>query len=403
MAIYNYKGLDRTGKDVKGSINSESLNQAKAKIKSMGVMLVDIKEQKAKGKGTSAFSFGENVSVEDLSLMTRQLATLTKAKIQIVEGLSALIDQTENEKLRVILAEVRGKVNEGTSLADALSDYPKVFDNVFVNMVDAGEQSGNLELVLLKLADFTEAQNKLKNQIKSAVTYPVIMVVLGFIMFGIIFTVVIPKITKIFQSTKKELPWMTKVCIWISDAFVNYWWAMIIGAFLGVTLFRRYIATKKGQAWWHSLLLKLPIIGELSTMINVSRFCSTLATLMNSGVPILTAMSIVKNLIANVHMADVVEDARVQIKEGGSMAQPLKESGLYPTMVTHMISLGEKSGELEEMLLIVSENYEDQVNNKLNGLTSVLEPIMMVGMGLAVGFVVFAVVIPMMELNSFNR
>ncbi|CAM9979817.1 unnamed protein product, partial [Chrysoparadoxa australica] len=249
MAIYNYKGLDRTGKDVKGSINSESLNQAKAKIKSMGVMLVDIKEQKAKGKGTSAFSFGENVSVEDLSLMTRQLATLTKAKIQIVEGLSALIDQTENEKLRVILAEVRGKVNEGTSLADALSDYPKVFDNVFVNMVDAGEQSGNLELVLLKLADFTEAQNKLKNQIKSAVTYPVIMVVLGFIMFGIIFTVVIPKITKIFQSTKKELPWMTKVCIWISDAFVNYWWAMIIGAFLGVTLFRRYIATKKGQAW----------------------------------------------------------------------------------------------------------------------------------------------------------
>jgi len=402
MAIFVYKGLDKTGKDVKGNINSEGLNQAKAKVKAMGIMLLDIKEQKSKSKG-GQLSFGDIVSVQDLSLMTRQLSTLTKAKIQIVESLGALMDQTENEKLRIILSEVRGKVNEGTSLADALADYPKVFDNVFVNMVSAGEQSGNLELVLLRLADFTEAQNKLKNQIKSAITYPVIMVVLGCVMFGIIFTVVIPKITKIFESTKKELPWMTKVCIFISDTFLNYWWAILIGGFTSAVLFKKYIASPKGRAWWDSFILKSPIVGELSTMINVSRFCSTLSTLMNSGVPILTAMTIVKNIIANVHMAHAVEEARLQVKEGASMAQALKDSGHYPTMVTHMITLGEKSGELEEMLQIVSENYEDQVNNKLSGLTSVLEPIMMVGMGLAVGFVVFAVVIPLMELNSFNR
>ena len=402
MAIFVYKGLDKTGKDVKGNINSEGLNQAKAKVKAMGIMLLDIKEQKSKSKG-GQLSFGDIVSVQDLSLMTRQLSTLTKAKIQIVESLGALMDQTENEKLRIILSEVRGKVNEGTSLADALADYPKVFDNVFVNMVSAGEQSGNLELVLLRLADFTEAQNKLKNQIKSAITYPVIMVVLGCVMFGIIFTVVIPKITKIFESTKKELPWMTKVCIFISDTFLNYWWAILFGGFTSAVLFKKYIASPKGRAWWDSFILKSPIVGELSTMINVSRFCSTLSTLMNSGVPILTAMTIVKNIIANVHMAHAVEEARLQVKEGASMAQALKDSGHYPTMVTHMITLGEKSGELEEMLQIVSENYEDQVNNKLSGLTSVLEPIMMVGMGLAVGFVVFAVVIPLMELNSFNR
>lgn len=402
MAIFVYKGLDKTGKDVKGNINSEGLNQAKAKVKAMGIMLLDIKEQKSKSKG-GQLSFGDIVSVQDLSLMTRQLSTLTKAKIQIVESLGALMDQTENEKLRIILSEVRGKVNEGTSLADALADYPKVFDNVFVNMVSAGEQSGNLELVLLRLADFTEAQNKLKNQIKSAITYPVIMVVLGCVMFGIIFTVVIPKITKIFESTKKELPWMTKVCIFISDTFLNYWWAILVGGFTSAILFKKYIASPKGRAWWDSFILKSPIVGELSTMINVSRFCSTLSTLMNSGVPILTAMTIVKNIIANVHMAHAVEEARLQVKEGASMAQALKDSGHYPTMVTHMITLGEKSGELEEMLQIVSENYEDQVNNKLSGLTSVLEPIMMVGMGLAVGFVVFAVVIPLMELNSFNR
>ncbi len=404
MAIFVYKGLDRTGKEVKSSLNSEGMNQAKTKLRSMGIMLIDIKEQKsAANKSKGSFSFGNNVSIEELALLTRQLATLTKAKIQIVESLNALMDQTESEKLKVILSEIRGKVNEGVSLAQAFSDYPKVFDNVYVNMVDAGEQSGNLEVVLLRLADFTESQMKLKNRIKGAITYPVIMVIIGFLMFGIIFTVVIPKITKIFTSTGKSIPWMTQLCIDISDLFINYWWLMIIGSIFGYFAFNKYIHTKRGESWWHSILLKLPIIGELSTMINVSRFCSTLATLLDSGVPILTAMQIVKNLVANVHMARAVDEARVQIKEGGSMSVPLKNSGLYPTMVTHMINLGEKSGELEPMLQIVSENYEDQVNNKLNGLTSVLEPIMMVGMGLAVGFVVFAVVVPMMELNSFSR
>jgi general secretion pathway protein F len=404
MAIYEYKGLDRTGKEVKASVNSEGINQAKTKIKSMGIMLIDIKEKKSgASKDKSSFSFGGAIKVEELALFTRQLATLAKAKIQIVEALSALMDQTDHPKLKVILSEIRGKVNEGTSLAKAFGDYPKVFDNVYVNMVEAGEQSGNLEIVLLRLADFTEAQTKLKNQIKGAITYPVIMVVIGFIMFGIIFTVVIPKITKIFQTMDKALPWTTQLCIWISDFLLNYWYAVIIGLFASYYFFIRYINTPKGKSWWHKVLLRLPIVGELTTMINVSRFCSTLATLMGSGVPILTAMSIVKNIIANVHMAKAVDEAKVLIKEGGSMATPLKASGYYPTMVTHMITLGEKSGELEPMLKIVSDNYEDQVNNKLSGLTSVLEPIMMVGMGLAVGFIVFSVVIPMMELNSFNR
>jgi len=404
MAIYEYKGLDRTGKEVKASVNSEGINQAKSKIKTMGIMLIDIKEKKSgASKDKGSFSFGGSIKVEELALFTRQLATLAKAKIQIVEALSALMDQTDHPKLKVILSEIRGKVNEGTSLAKAFGDYPKVFDNVYVNMVEAGEQSGNLEIVLLRLADFTESQTKLKNQIKGAITYPVIMVIIGMLMFGIIFTVVIPKITKIFETMDKALPWSTQLCIWISDFLLNYWYMVIIGMFASYYFFMRYINSPKGEQWWHKVLLRLPIIGEITTMINVSRFCSTLATLMSSGVPILTAMTIVKNVIANVHMARAVDEAKVLIKEGGSMATPLKASGYYPTMVTHMITLGEKSGELEPMLKIVSDNYEDQVNNKLSGLTSVLEPIMMVGMGLAVGFIVFSVVIPMMELNSFNR
>ncbi len=404
MAIYTYKGIDKTGKELKANINSESINMAKQKLRAQGIMLLEIKENKTDkaGQQKGSISFGASVNIEDLSLMTRQLATLVRAKIQIVDALAALMDQTENAKLRLILSEVRQKVNEGISLAKAFSDYPKVFNNVYVNMVEAGEQSGNLEIVLLRLADFTQAQTQLKNKIKGAVTYPVIMALVGMIMFGIIFTVVIPKITKIFVSMKKDIPLPTQICIWISYVIQNYWYLIIGGAIGAFLIFYKWIHTPKGEAKWHAFLLKVPIIGPLVMMINVSRFCSTLGTLLNSGVPILTSLKIVKNLIANVHMQRAVEEARTFVQEGASMAVPLKNSGLFPPMVIHMITLGEKAGEMEDMLKIVSENYEDQVNTKLTGLTSVIEPIMMVVMGGLVGFVVFAVVVPMMELNSVN-
>lgn len=406
MAIYHYKGLDKTGKEIKATVNSETIAQAKAKIRSTGVMLIDIKEQKSDGqKKTSSFSigsFGGNVNTEDLSLMTRQLATLIKAKIQIVESFSALVDQTENPRLKVVLSEIKQKVNEGSSLAKALSDYPKIFNNVYVNMVEAGESSGTLEVVLIRLADFTEAQVKLKNKLKGAMTYPLIMVVVGSVMMGIIFIFVIPKITKIFVSMKRELPLQTKLCIWISEFLQNYWWAVIIGAFVFYGMMKKYLASPNGKSLWDKIVLKLPIAGPLVTMVNVSRFCSTLATLLNSNVNILTSMKIVRNLISNVHMQKAVEESRIQIQEGASMCGPLVRSGLFPSMVTHMIRLGEKSGEMEEMLVIVAENYEDQVDAKLSGLTSILEPIMMVGMGLAVAFIVFSVVVPMMELNTIR-
>jgi general secretion pathway protein F len=201
---------------------------------------------------------------------------------------------------------------------------------------------------------------------------------------------------------KMELPLPTKISIGISNFMVNYWYLLfggIIATFFG---FRKYISTKSGEKVWHIALLKAPIVGGLTKMINVARFCSTLATLMNSGVPILTAMAIVKNLIPNVHMKEAVDNARVAISEGKNMAIPLAQSGHFPTMVTHMITLGEKSGELENMLQIVSENYEDQVDAKIGGLTSLLEPIMIVGLGIAVTFIVFSVIMPMMKLNQMR-
>lgn len=406
MPIYSYTGLDRSGKEVKSSVNTDSIVSAKQKIRAMGVMLTDIREQRAPSAGGGGFSlakFQGRVSVDDLALMTRQFATLVRAKIPVVEALAALTEQVDNETLRVVIAEVRQKVTAGASLADALSEHPKIFSNVYSNMVGAGEASGTLEIVLLRLADFTEAQMKLKSKIRGAMTYPTLMAAFGFIMMNVIFIFVIPKIAKIFTSQKRELPLQTKICIAISDFMQNYWWLVIMSMIGGWLLFQRYINTPKGQLWWHNVVLKLPIVGILVKMINVSRFCSTLATLLNSGVPILTALTIVKNLIANVHMKDAIEKARMSVSEGASLTGPLIASGHFPPLVTHMIRLGEKSGELEPMLKIVSENYEDQVESRIGGLTSVLEPIMMVGLGLAVGFIVFSVIVPMMSLNSMKR
>lgn len=403
MPIYQYRGMDRTGKEIKNTINVESIAAAKQRVKSMGIMLIDIKEQRAQGtSGGGGFRLGGSVPVDDLAMMTRQLATLIKAKIQIVEALAALVDQVENANLRLVLSDLRQKVNEGASLAKALQDHPKVFNSVYVNMVEAGEASGTLEIVLLRLADFTEAQVKLKNKIKGAMTYPIIMAVFGFTMMNVIFIFVIPKIAKIFISMKKELPLITKICIMISNFLVNYWWLVIVAIVATVWGTLKYVQTPKGENQWHALQLRLPILGILVKMINVSRFCSTLGTLMNSGVPILTALTIVKNLIPNVHMKEAVEKSRQSVSEGASLAQPLIQSGYFPPLVTHMIKLGEKSGELEPMLKIISENYEDQVQSRINGLTSVLEPIMMIGLGISIGFIVFAVVIPMMNMNSLR-
>jgi general secretion pathway protein F len=404
MPIYAYKGLDRAGKEIKNTINMENIVAAKQRIKSMGVMLIDIREQKAQGTsgGAALLRVGGSVPVDDLAMMTRQLSTLIKAKIQIVEALSALTDQVENPNLRLILSDLRQKVNEGASLAKALQDHPKVFNSIYANMVEAGEASGTLEIVLLRLADFTESQVKLKNKIKGAMTYPVIMAVFGFVMMNVIFIFVIPKIAKIFISMKKELPLITEICIAISNFLVGYWWLVIIGIVVSLYSILKYVETPHGMSRWHALQLKLPVLGVLVKMINVSRFCSTLGTLMNSGVPILTALNIVKNLIPNVHMKDAVEKARQSVSEGASLAQPLIQSGHFPPLVTHMIKLGEKSGELEPMLKIISENYEDQVQSKISGLTSVLEPIMMICLGVAIGFIVFAVVIPMMNMNSLR-
>ena len=400
MPIYEYKGLDKTGKEIKKTITAETVIFAKQKAKASGIMLLSISEKKSKESKGLSVSFGKKIKIEDLSLMTRQLATLVRAKIQIVEALAALQDQVDNDQLKVIMSELKQDVNEGASLAKALAKHPKVFSNVYINMVQAGEESGNLEVVLLRLADFTEAQVKLMGKIKGAMMYPIIMMIVGSLLVSGIFIFVIPKLAKTFVSMKMELPLPTKICIAISEFMQAYWWSIPLMFFSFFYLFNKWKSSQSGEKKWHKFTIAAPIFGSIVKMINISRFCSTLATLLNSGVPILTSLKIVKNLVANVHIKQAIDEASNTVKEGGSMAATLKSSGYFPSMVTHMIHLGEASGELEEMLSIVSENYEDQVDTKISGLTTTLEPIMIIVMGITVFFIVLSVILPMMKLNQ---
>ncbi len=404
MPIFDYKALSPDGKNRKGVVEAESSKAARVKLKKQNLIVTEIVEKTAAkpSSGSSLPFMSGKVGVKETSLMTRQLASLVKARIPLVECLTALVDQTENEKLKVVLEKVRQDVNEGSSLAKATGLHPKVFDSIFVNMIEAGESSGTLDLVLMRLADLKEAQMRLRSKVISGMTYPALMMGVSSFLMLAIFTFVIPKITKIFESMNKPMPAMTKFMIAVSDLIVN-WWFIIGGvAFFGFMIFRRYINSPIGRPKWDAFLLTIPVLGPLVRMVAVTRFSNTMATLLASGVPILTCMNIAKNLVGSVPIAKAISNARENITEGQSIAEPLRRSGEFPPMMIHMISIGEKTGELPNMLQNVAETYEDQVNTRIEGMTSLLEPVMIVGMGGAIGFIVLSVFMPLMEMTNIS-
>lgn len=402
--IFDYKAFSSDGKAQKGIVEAEHAKAARQKLKKQGLMVTEVIEKSAAKPGSSGGVpfLGGRVSVKDTAMMTRQLASLIKANIPLVEALNALVEQIEHDVLKVVLEKVRQDVNEGSSLAKALGAHPKVFDTIFVNMVEAGESSGTLGLVLLRLADLKEAQMRLRNKVVSGMTYPVLMMVVAAVLMIAIFTFVIPKLTKVFESMNKPIPPMTKVLMWVSG-FVTDWWYLIGAAFLiGVVSFLNYIKSSGGRPKWDAFKLKAPVFGPLVRMIAMTRFASTMGTLLGSGVPILTAMAIARNLVDNIPIADAISKARENITEGQSIADPLKRSGEFPPMVIHMISIGEKTGELPDMLRNISENYEEQVTARIEGMTALIEPAMIIGMGLVVGFIVMAVFVPLLDISNIK-
>ena len=296
---------------------------------------------------------------------------------------------------------MRQNVSEGTSLADAMEKHVDVFGPIFPNMIRAGEASGTLDQVLLRLAEFTENSVKLKQKIQGAMMYPIIMVVMGGLIMTAMFVFVIPQITGIFEDSGQTLPFLTRMVISTSDLMRDYWWAFIILIGLVIWGFKSWKTTKNGSYRWDQYKLKFPIFGPLVLMVGVARFTRTLSTLLKSGVPLLTALNITKNVLGNQVLVEIIDEARLAVKEGSSLADPLKRSGRFPPIVIHMIAIGERSGAMEEMLNVVSDAYETQVESKIEGLTSLLEPLMIVGMGIAIAIIVFAVLMPILEMNQF--
>jgi len=408
MTVYAYKGLDSRGKAVAGVRDADSPRTVRGLLRKEGIFVTQVAEERARaaigGKGLSREvdlkRMLDRVRPQDVAILTRQLSTLLRAGIPLAESLSALTEQATSDKLRSALAEVRTKVNEGSSLADALAVHGKIFPPLYVNMVRAGEAAGNLDEILLRLADFQDGQVKLRGKVQGAMVYPIVMAVVGLIITGMLMVVVVPKITEIFKDMGKALPWNTQLLIWVSNITGNYWWLLILLLGGGICGFRRWKRSPRGKARWDRLLLKLWVVGPLVRMIAVARFARILGTLLRGGVPLLSALDIVKNLLGNEVLIKVVEDARVAIREGESIAAPLAKSGHFPPVVTRMIAVGERSGQLEGMLENVAVAYEGEVEMKINRLMTLMEPLMIMLMGGTVGFIVFSIMMPILEMNE---
>jgi general secretion pathway protein F len=406
MPIFEYRGLTKDGKNTKGVVDADNLRGARAKLKKDGIFVVDLKDKKKASDSSAKKKRGGNatkVGVKDLSLMTRQLATLIKANIPLVDALAAVSEQVENVTLREAMADCKNMINEGSNFHRALSKYPNIFNNIYISMCEAGEMSGTLDTILIRLAEFTEAQNELRSKVKGALTYPVIMLVVTMALLSFLFIFVIPKMVAVFESFPSlQLPWYTEAIIAFSGIMVNYWWA--IAAILGASyaIFTNWKKTPAGKKRWDGISLKLPLFGEINRMVAVARFTRTLATLLTGGVPMLNAMQIVRNVVDNDILAAAIDDARGNISEGESIAGPLKKSGQFPPIVIHMVNIGEKTGELENMLVQVSDAYDFQVKNKLESLTGLMGPVVLILMGFAIGVIVFSVMIPMFELTNVS-
>ncbi len=404
MPVFAYKALDQSGKNVEGLKEADSPRSLRAVLRRDGLFLTEVTGEKSKKAASPEVSVrrwvGGRVKADDVAVATRQLAVLVNAGIPLVDALTALVEQVDHERLKRVLSAVKQRVNEGATLADALAQHPKAFNNLYVNMIRAGETSGALDVVLFRLADFTESQARLRAKIVGTLTYPAAMMIIGTVIMGILFTVVIPKITKVFEDTKVALPWTTRFLIGFANFVHDWWWALGIVVGIGVWLFLRWRRTEAGRARWDVWILDAPVVGALVRQVAVARFSRTLATLLKSGVPLLTSLDIVRNIVGNTRLAAVIEEARESIKEGESIAAPLKRSGEFPPLVYHMIAIGEKSGELEEMLGNVATAYDNQVETKIAALTSLLEPLMIVVMGVAVAFIVFSILMPILQINT---
>lgn len=412
MPVYQYRGYRSDGGAAAGIIDAESVKIARLKLRKDGVFPTDVVEQNQTGgrqvsrdQLTSGAPLGRSavLSSSELAMLTRQFATLLVAGLPLVEALGVLIDQTEKKSAKALLADVREQVRGGKALSHTLGLYEKDFSPIYVHMVRAGEASGALDQILFRLAEFLEKQLALRNKVTNAILYPALMLTVGVGVLFFLMTFVVPKITAVFASMKQALPFPTVMLMSISRFCSTYWPVMMLALIGGGLIIRRYIQTESGRVMADRLILHIPLIGEVARMVSISRLTGTLATMLSSGVQLLDALDVSKRVMNNRILEEAVEGARQNIREGETIADPLKRSGQFPSLVTHMIAVGERSGEMEEMLRRIGQIYDGEVERVITRFTSLLEPIMILVMGVIVFFIVVAILLPIFEMGQMVR
>ena len=415
MPMYAFKGVSPSGKSINGVRDAESPKTLRQVLRKDGVLVTSFELSKggknAKDANRKKGGLSRDVDLggliggvkkTEIAAFTRQMSTLLKSGIPLAEALGALVEQVTNLRFKTPLSEVRTNVNEGMSLADALAKHPKLFDELFVSMVRAGEIAGNLDEVLTRLADFLENAQKLKSKIQGAMIYPLVMLFVGVGIMAVLMIKVIPEITQMFTSQGKTLPWNTRLLIWTSGFLgKNILW-LTLGLIVAVIVFFKWSSSKDGKLIWHRFVLSLPVLGQLIRTINVGRFSRTLGTMLQAGVPMLRSLDTAKMIMGNVILQRAIDDAKKAVTEGESLAQTLKKSGQFPATMIHMVAVGEKAGQLEQMLERVATTYEAEVDTKLGRFTALLEPMMLVFMGGAVAFIVFSILQPIMDLGQLS-
>jgi general secretion pathway protein F len=409
MAVFAYRGISTEGRSVSGVIDADSARAAREKLRSSGIFPTDVNEERAAAAAQAGaprewtLFRRRGMAASDLALLSRQLGSLLGAGVQLVDALGALSQQATRASVKRMLSQVRERVREGMPLADALAAHPETFSELYVGMVRAGEQAAALEAVLERLAEYSERQSEFVAKVRGALTYPIIMICVGTAIMGFLVTYVVPQVATIFQQQHAALPLPTQLLIGFS-AFVTtdwIWILLVLAAIVAGIAFG--LSTPRGRRLYDAAVLRVPFLGDTMIRVICARFSRTLATLLASGVQLLPSMDAVRAVVTNGLIRDAIEKSREEIREGHGMGQTLSQSGLFPPLLIEMIRVGERSGELEQMLERVADNYEREVSHSLSQVTTIMEPVMTVMMAAVIVFMMLAVLMPIFQLNQIMQ
>jgi len=409
MPLYEYRALNQEGKKIKGIITADGPSGARMSLSKQLIYPMELKEvtpADAQARGDSLLSRVrdlQRINPVLISTSLRQLAALVSSKLPLVDCLNALMEQTENVPLKKIFTHVRERVIEGSPLSTAMADHPSVFSKIDINMVKAGETGGALDLILVRLADFAESRVKFKKKVDNAMAYPMVLIMASSIILIILMSIVMPKIIGIFKSMKIALPIYTRILIAVTNFISNFWWLIVIIGFIAIIGFIYWKKTENGEHAWDQWKLRFPVFSKIHKKIAIARFTRTLSILLKSGIPLVESLSISGPAMGNRIMEDAVAKITRLVGEGEDFSSPVKKSGMFPAMVVQLIQAGEQSGELEEMLEKAAELYEDDVDASVSTLTSMVEPAIILVMGIAVGFIVISILMPIFDLTTGIR